>query len=108
MVFEKKTKAHEKEQVLKDELAFKVLARRNKMLGLWVAEQMGLSGDAANTYAKEVVAADLDEPGDADVVRKVMKDFADKGIAMTEARLRQEMETLLPAARKEVEAQQRG
>lgn len=105
MVFEKKTKAHEKEQVLKDELAFKVLARRNKMLGLWAAEQMGLTGDAASAYAKDVVAADLDEPGDADLVRKVMKDFADKGIAMTEARLRQEMEALLPVARQQVEAQ---
>ena len=63
---------------------FKAEARRNKLLGLWAAEQLGKSGDEAATYAKEVVAADFEEAGDGDVVRKVLADLTAKGVAMTE------------------------
>jgi hypothetical protein len=62
------------------ELAFKVTARRNKLLGLWAAHQLGLTGEAADTYAKEVVAADFTRPGDSDVIEKVAADLAAKGI----------------------------
>jgi len=54
------------------EMLFKITARRNKLLGLWAAEIMGISGDAADAYAKDVVASDFEEAGDADVVRKVL------------------------------------
>ena len=84
---------------------FKVTARRNKLLGLWAAAGMGIAGDAAEAYAKEVIASDFEEPGDNGVVRKVMKDFADKGVDMTANRLRQEMAALREVARKQFEAQ---
>jgi hypothetical protein len=105
MVIDKKSKAHEAGEVLKHELAFKIDARRNKLLGLWVAEHMGLSGATAEAYAKEVVISDLDEPGDNDVVRKVMKDVADNGLGITEESLRQKMEELLHVARQQIDAE---
>ena len=84
------------------ETSFKINARRNRLLGLWAAEQMKIAGPAAEAYAKEVVVADFDQPGDADVVRKVLKDLADKGIEVTEHRLRKEMERLAVVAREQV------
>lgn len=87
------------------EESFRIMARRNKLLGLWAAEKMGITGDAADKYAKEVVASDFDEPGDNDVVRKVMKDFSSKSVDVSENRLRQEMATLYEVARKQIEAQ---
>lgn len=84
------------------ELRFKIVARRNKLLGLWAAEQMGVTGEAADAYAKEVIASDFEEPGDDDVLRKVLGDFEQKGVAMTEPRLRKEMERLLDTARREI------
>ena len=62
------------------EFQFKTIARRNKLLGLWAAEQMGISGADAEAYAKQVVIADFEEPGDADVLRKVLGDLTGKGI----------------------------
>src|SRR2546429_1799237 len=81
--FDKREEGFEKKYALDEEQKFKAEARRNKLLGLWVAEKLGISGDAANTYAKEVVAADFEEAGDADVVRKVLGDLTAKGEAMT-------------------------
>lgn len=63
------------------ELRFRVTNRRNKLLGLWAADLMGIEGDAANEYAKEVVKADFEEVGDDDVIRKVLADLTAKGIA---------------------------
>ena len=67
-----------------EEFKFKANARRNKLLGLWVSEQMGLSRATADAYAKQVVMADFEEPGDGYVIRKVLKDLTDKGIVATE------------------------
>ncbi len=61
------------------EFQFKTIARRNKLLGLWAAEQMGISGADAEAYAKQVVIANFEEPGDTDVLRKVLGDLTDKG-----------------------------
>jgi len=69
--FDKREEGFEKKYAVDEEQKFKAMARRNKLLGLWVAEQLGLAGDAANAYAKEVVAADFEQPGDNDVVHKV-------------------------------------
>lgn len=87
------------------ETTFKINARRNRLLGLWAAEQMKIAGPAAEAYAKDVVVADFDRPGDADVVHKVLKDLADKGIEVTEHRLRKEMERLAVVARDQVLAE---
>ncbi len=80
------------------ELQFKANARRNKLLGLWAAEQLGLSGDDAVAYAKEVVIADFERPGDDDVLEKVHKDLAAKGIEVSEHKVRKEMDRLMEVA----------
>ena len=80
------------------ELQFKARARRNKLLGLWAAEQMGISGDDAGAYAKEVVIADFDRPGDDDVLEKVQKDLAAKGIEVAGHTVRKEMDRLMEVA----------
>ena len=87
------------------ELEFKANARRNKLLGLWAAEQMGVSGDAADEYAKEVVVSDFDRPGDEDVLEKVLKDFTDKGLDMSSSKLRKEMDRLMEIARTQVRSE---
>jgi hypothetical protein len=102
--FDKREEGFEKKFALDEELKFKAEARRDKLLGLWVASMLGLSGDAANDYAKAVVAADFQEPGDADVVRKVVGDLAAKGIAMSEAELRVKMDELMAQAIMQVKA----
>ncbi len=84
------------------EMQFKAEARRNKLLGLWAAEKMGLAGDAADAYAKTVVIADLQEVGDEDVYRKVAADLAEKGAGVTEAELRSQMQGLLTEAKAQI------
>ncbi len=84
------------------ELEFKANARRNKLLGQWASELMGLSGDAAEAYAKEVVISDFDRPGDDDVLEKVLKDFTDKSVDISSSRLRKEMDRLMDVAREQV------
>lgn len=84
------------------ETQFKITARRNKLLGLWAAGQMGLAGDDADAYAKEVVVSDFEETGDADVVRKVLGDLTDKGITLDEKGLRREMDRLMATAHDEI------
>jgi hypothetical protein len=96
--FDKREEGFEKKYALDEEQKFKAEARRNKLLGLWAAEQLGLSGDAANDYAKTVVAADFEEAGDADVVRKVLGDLTGKGVAITEPQLRVKMDELTATA----------
>ena len=84
------------------ETQFKVTARRNKLLGLWAAEQLGLAGVDAESYAKEVVAADFEETGDADVVRKVLGDLTEKGVTADERTVRREMDRLMQTARQQI------
>ena len=96
--FDKREEGFEKKFALDEEKKFKAEARRNRLLGLWAAEKLGMTGDAAATYAKEVVASDFEEAGDGDVVRKVLGDLAAKGVAMTEPQLRVKMDELMAAA----------
>jgi hypothetical protein len=102
--FDKREEGFEKKFALDEEQKFKAQARRNKLLGLWVAEKLGMSGDAANSYAKEVIAAEFEEAGEADVVRKVMGDLAARGVAMTEAQVRAKMDELMVLALAQVKA----
>ena len=96
--FDKREEGFEKQFAIEEELKFKADARRNKLLGLWVAEQLGLSGEAAAAYAKAVVAADFEAPGDHDVVHKVTADLAAKGITIQETQLRTKMGELMAQA----------
>jgi len=79
-------------------LRFKALARRNKALGLWAAEKLGLAGAEADAYARTIVEADLEEAGDEDVYRKLKADFDAKSIDVSEHRIRRTMDELLTAA----------
>jgi hypothetical protein len=85
------------------ELTFRIGARRNRLFGLWAATRLGLAaGVAAEAYAKTVVAADFEEPGDNDVIRKVRVDLTEKGVGMTDAELRAELARAAVEARKQL------
>jgi hypothetical protein len=100
--FDEREKGFEQKYKHDQELQFKVNARRNKLLGLWAAEQMGLSGSAAEAYAKEVVQADFETPGDSDIVAKVVRDMGGKGRPVTEAQIRKELERLFAVAKDQI------
>ena len=102
--FDKREEGFEKKFALDEEQKFKAEARRNKLLGLWVAEQLGLSGDAANTYARQVVAAEFEGTGNGGVVHKVTGDLAARNVATTEAEVRAKMDELMVQAIVEVKA----
>ncbi|ESR22451.1 DUF1476 domain-containing protein [Lutibaculum baratangense] len=101
--FEKRKNAAESKFAHDEELRFKATARRNKLLGLWAAEKMGLSGPDADAYAKEVVLADFEEKGDEDVFRKVRRDFDAKGVEQSDHQIRRRMEELLVQAAEQVQ-----
>jgi hypothetical protein len=94
--FDKREEGFEKQFAHDEELRFKAYARRNKMLGLWAAQLLGKTDVDAEAYAREVVLADFEEAGHEDVVRKVVKDLADKGV--TEQQVRTMMAELLAQA----------
>jgi hypothetical protein len=100
--FEEREKGFEAKYKVDQELRFKVTARRNKLLGLWAAGKMGLAGAAADAYAKEVVAADFDRPGDDDVIEKVAGDLKAKGLPADAANVRAELERLAQTAKTQV------
>ena len=102
--FDKREEGFEKKFALDEEQKFKAEARRNRLLGLWAAEKLGLTGDAATDYSKEVVAADFEEAGDQDVQNKVVKDFAAKGVAISAPEVRAKMDELMAAAVAQVKA----
>lgn len=92
--FSEREKGFEAKFAHDEDKRFRAVARRNKLLGLWAAEKLGLSGDAADAYAKEVIVADFVEAGDEDVVRKVLGDFQAKGLDLTDRHIRMEIESL--------------
>jgi hypothetical protein len=96
--FDKREEGFEKKFAHDEELKFKAGARRNKLLGIWAAEKMGLSGAQAEAYAKEVVMADFEQPGDHDVFMKIRKDFDGKKIAMSDQDIRRTMDELMAQA----------
>jgi len=100
--FDEREKSFEKKFERDQELAFKAKARRNKLLGLWAAGQMGLSGAAAEAYAKEVVAADFQQPGDDDVIEKITRDCAAKGVKLDAHRIGLELARCAEEARKQL------
>lgn len=100
--FKEREKGFEAKYRHDEETQFRITARRNKLLGLWAAERFGLAAAEAEAYAREVVAADFDEPGDADVQRKVMADFRARGIEITEHQLRHRMDELMATAREQI------
>lgn len=96
--FSDREKGFERMFVMDEELRFKANARRNKLLGLWAAEKLGKTGDAAEAYAKEVVAVDFEEAGDHDVLRKIKADFDAAGVGQSEHQIRRTMDELMAQA----------
>jgi hypothetical protein len=101
--FDKREETFERQFALDEELKFKAVARRNKLVGLWVAERLGMSSEDASAYARDVVAADF-EPGGDGVARKVTGDLTARSIVVTEPQLRAKMEELMAQAVMQVQA----
>lgn len=95
-------RSEEAKYKMDQELRFKVEARRDKLLGLWAAERLGMAKDEATQFARDVVVANLDEPGDSDVVRHVLREFEKRGHAIAEAEVRAEMTRLTAVANDQV------
>jgi hypothetical protein len=102
--FDKREDAFEKQFAHDEELKFKATARRNKLLGLWAAEKLGLSGAEAERYAHSVVMADFEEPGDHDALRKIRKDFDAKGVAQSDHQISRTMTELMAKAVADIKA----
>lgn len=101
--FDKRREGYESKFAHDQDLKFKATARRNKLVGLWAAGKMGLTGDAADEYAKEVVKADFEEAGEEDVFRKVRRDFDAKKLAISDHQIRREMEDLMTTAVEQIQ-----
>jgi hypothetical protein len=101
--FDKREEGFERKFALDEEMKFRANARRNRMLGQWAAEKLGLNGAEADAYAKSVVAADFEEAGDDDVFRKVRKDFDARGVDQSDHQIRRTMEELLGKAIQQLE-----
>ena len=100
--FDDRERAEEAKFAMDAATEFKVMARRNKLLGLWAADFLHLTDDDADAYAKEVVLSDLEEAGEEDVFRKVRADFDAKHVDVSDARLREQMAELLPVAKEQI------
>ncbi len=98
--FDDREKAQEAKFAHDAELSFKAEARRNKLLGLWAAEQIGHADPAA--YAAEVIASDFQEAGDEDVFRKVAADLKAANVSISDDDIRAKMAELIPVARQQV------
>jgi hypothetical protein len=96
--FSDRQRGEEAKYAMDEDMAFRVAARRNKLLGRWAAEKLGLTSEETDAYAKEVIQADFEEAGDGDVIRKVLGDLTGAGIDIDEAGVRTVLEE------KEVEA----
>jgi hypothetical protein len=102
--FDDREQAFENKFAHDEELEFKAVARRNRMLGLWAAGLMGLEGDHLEDYAKAVVKSDVEQPDEEDVLRKVWKDLSASGAKVTEGAVRAKMDELLAIARDQIKS----
>ena len=102
--FDKREEGFEKKFAMDEESRFKAMARRNKLLGLWAAEKLGLTGGDADAYAKAVIRADFEEAGDDDVFRKVRADFDAKAVAQSDHQIRRTMDELMSTAVDQIRA----
>ena len=96
--FDKREDAFEKRFAHDEELKFKATARRNKLLGLWAAEKMGLSGAEADSYALSIVMAEFESGAESDVTHKIRKDFDAKGITQSDHQIARTMSDLMAKA----------
>ena len=102
--FDERERSYEKKFAMDAELKFKAEARRNKIVGQWAAEKLGMSGTAVDDYVKSVRKADLAEKGDEDVFRKIRKDFDDKAVKVSDADLYKKLSESMAEAMAQIEA----
>jgi len=102
--FDKREEGFERKFAHDEELKFKAEARRNRLLGLWTADKLGIAGEAATAYAKEVIVANFEQAGDIGVVHKVLGDLTAKGITITEQEIRARMSEFAAVAIAEIKA----
>ncbi|OFX12371.1 MAG: aldolase [Alphaproteobacteria bacterium RIFOXYD12_FULL_60_8] len=100
--FGDREKAFEAKYHVDQEVRFRVNARRVKLFGLWVADQLGLAGGGAEVYAKSLAVFDVDECGDDDIIGKVIADLAEKGIDITEGRIKIKLDKYSEEARRQI------
>jgi hypothetical protein len=100
--FDDRERAFETKYARDQEMQFRIVARRNKLLGHWAARLMGLTAEEADAYAKDVVRADFEEAGDEDVVRKLIGDLTSAGVDCDEARIREALEHKTVEARRQL------
>ena len=102
--FDDREKGFETKFALDQDQEFRAMARRNKLLGLWAAGKMELSADSSEEYAKAVVRADFEQPGEEDVFRKIAGDFKGSGLTVSEGEIRSKMDEFASIARDQVRA----
>ena len=100
--FDDRERAFETKYARDQDMQFRVLARRNKLLGHWAARQMGLTEAEADAYAADVVRADFEEAGDGDVIRKLLGDLTAAGVDTDEAKIREALEHKSVEARRQL------
>jgi hypothetical protein len=100
--FHDRERAEEAKYAMDEDTAFRVAARRNRLLGHWAAEMMGLTPEETEAYAKAVVQADFEENGDEDVIRKLLGDLTGAGIEIDEATIRAALEAKSVEARRQL------
>jgi hypothetical protein len=105
MTFKDREEAFESKYKHDEDIRFRTNARRDKLFGLWVAEQLGLSGDEAQHYARTVVQSDIKNPGDEDVLGKVRADLKDAGVEVSDHRLHKRLEECFEEARQQIMAE---
>jgi hypothetical protein len=103
--FDEREKAFERRFAHDEELRFRATVRRNKLIGLWAAEKLGLSGAEADAYAKEVIRADFTVPGDSDLIAKMRNDFDAKGVAETDTQIQLMLLEFMATAIRQIEAE---
>ncbi len=101
-IFDDREQGYEKKFAHEEKLDFAVEARLSKLYGLWAAEKLGLSGADAQTYAGEVVSTNLEEPGFDDILRKIRKDFDEKGLEISDNIMNTELDKCLCEAKKQI------
>ena len=102
--FDEREKGFERKFAHDEELRFKATVRRDRLIGLWAAEKLGLSGDEAEAYARSIIKADFEQPGDEDVLRKLRVDLMAKGIDVSDKELARVLIEKLAEAVRQIES----
>lgn len=100
--FDDRERAYEAKFAHDEQMSFRIIARRNRLLGEWAARQMGLSDEETASYAKDVVRADFEEAGDEDVIRKVLGDLTSAGLEVSDTEIREALGHKMIEARRQI------